>query len=93
MTATPAQVANDLAAQAEYFRRRDDETSRACRDCARAIRALEAGEPLQDHVYGQLRGRVLNAWYSYRAQPDTQIENSLHRGLATLTTLRQGTIA
>lgn len=36
--ATPAQIANDMTAQAAFWHRRDDAISDCCRECAHLIR-------------------------------------------------------
>ncbi len=88
MSATPAQVANDLAAQAKYWDRRDDAVSRACRDCARVIRSLLAGNPVDGCTYHGLYGRLLNLEITWRGRNDA-LENSLTRGRLTLEALRR----
>ena len=82
MTAFPAQIANDLALQAQYFAKRDDDVSRACRDCARLIRAYLAGEPVDGRTYSGVDARMsrMNSRYT----GETQISRSIDRGLRTL---------
>lgn len=89
MSATPAQVANDLAAQAKYWDRRDDHVSRACHQCARLIRAMLAGDPVDGRTYGGLHGRLLELEITWRWRNDTTIWNSLTRGRLTLEALRR----
>lgn len=84
MSASPAQVANDLALQAQYFDRRDDAVARACRDCARLIRAFIAGDRVDGRTYGDLVGRLVGEMDRYRNRSETQIGKSLRRGFYTL---------
>ncbi|WP_297772708.1 hypothetical protein [uncultured Roseovarius sp.] len=65
--ATPAQIANDMAAHAAYWAKRDREIERVCRDAARVIRALMAGEPVDGRTYGGLHMRLLER---ERRRPD-----------------------
>jgi hypothetical protein len=59
MTATPAQIANDMAAHATYWAKRDRHIERACSDAARQIRALLAGERVDGRSWGGLHRRLL----------------------------------
>lgn len=88
MPATPAQVANDLDAQAAYFLKRDADIARACRDAARLIRQHLAGEPVDGRTWGGLHTRLLNQIGQYHAKPGAQIAKSMTRGLETLYELR-----
>jgi len=88
VTATPAQVANDLVAQAKYWDRRDDHVSRACHQCARLIRAMLAGEAVDGRTYYGLHGRLLNLEITWRGRNEP-LENSLTRGRLTLEALRR----
>jgi hypothetical protein len=65
VTASPAQVANDLTAQAVYFARRDAHVERACRDAARMIRRHLAGEPVDGRSWGSLP-RWINTYNALR---------------------------
>ena len=90
MTATPAQVANDLAVQADYFARRDDNIARLCRDSLRLIRAMIAGQAVDERTYARVIFR-LQGWNSRpRAAVPSQIDKSLDRALVTLKALRGG---
>lgn len=89
MSATPAQMANDLAAQAKYWDGRDDDVSRACHQCARLIRAMLTGDPVEGRTYGGLHGRLLDLEITWRERSDTTIWNSLTRGRLTLEALRR----
>lgn len=88
MTATPAQIANDLAAQAQFWQRRDDHAARACRDCSRLIRAMIAGEAVDGRTYHGLYGRLMNLETTWRSRDD-RLWNSLARGRLTLETLKR----
>lgn len=89
MTAPPAEVANDLEAQAAFFRKRDEDVSRLCRDSARLIREMLAGTRIDGRSWGGVHRRLLDrcSW----KDSETQIGKSLRRGLATLTALREAT--
>lgn len=82
MSATPAQVANDLALQARDVAKRDADVARACRDCARLIRAYLAGERVDGRTYSGVHQRMLNMDSRYTSE--TQIAKSVSRGLSTL---------
>lgn len=88
MTATPAQVANDLDAQAAFFNRRLPEVASACRDCARLIRTMLRDEKVDGRTYGGVQVRLLNAISQTGVQPQTQIAKSLERGLRTMQHMR-----
>jgi hypothetical protein len=88
MTATPAQVANDLALQATFFARRDDDIASLCRDSARLIRALIGGQAVDERFHARVIFR-LQRWNSRpRAAVPSQIDKSLDRALVTLTELK-----
>ena len=84
MTATPAQVANDLEAQANYWLGRDKEVSRTCYNAARVIRQRLGGERVDGRTWGGLHRRLLNLELSLRSQSGSQIGKSVSRGLQTL---------
>lgn len=88
MTASHAQVANDLAAWAAFWAKRDDDVAWACRDCARAIRAMLAGEQIDGRTYFGLRRRLLNLEITWRTGSET-LWNSLTRGRQTLEALNR----
>jgi hypothetical protein len=90
MMATPAQVANDLAVQADYFAKRDDEIARLCRDSARLIRAMIAGQAVDERTYARVTFRLQGYSYWPRAALPSQIDKSLERALVTLQALRGG---
>ena len=91
MPATPAEVANDLAAQAKFFVKRDDEIARLCQDCARLIRASVAGEVIDLRALGECLDRLIDrqAWIPPERGKASQIDRSLHRALLTLEKLRE----
>lgn len=60
MMASPAEIANDMAAQAAYWVRRDKKVGRACLDAARVIRAFLSGEQVDGRTYYGLHGRLLD---------------------------------
>lgn len=84
MTVSPAQVANDLEAQAAFFNKRDGDLAQACRDCARAIRAILNDGRIDGRTYGGIHQRMLNLDLRHRSRADTQISKSISRGLSTL---------
>ena len=90
MTATPAQVANDLAAQATFFAKRDDNIAGLCRDSLWLIRALTGRQAVDEGLYESVIFR-LQRWNSRpRAAVPSQIDKSLDRALVTLTELKAG---
>lgn len=84
MTASPAQVANDLHAQAAFFDRREADLAQACRDCARAILTILHDGRIDGRAYTGVHTRMMNMEVRYRGRPDTQIAKSISRGLRTL---------
>lgn len=84
MTASPAQVANDLAAQAAYFRGRDGEVEATCRDAARLIRHFLNSEPIDGRTLRGVLTRLQNLAGSKRWLSGSQITKSAERGLQTL---------
>lgn len=58
--ASPAEIANDMAAHADYWRGRDRNHARDCGDAAWIIRAFIAGERVDGRTYGGLHRRLLN---------------------------------
>jgi len=85
MSASPAQVANDLDAQAAFFAKREADLTQACRDCARAIRTMLNDGKIDGRTYGGVYQRMLNMDLRYRNRAETQISKSIRRGLWTLT--------
>jgi hypothetical protein len=87
MMATPAQVANDLAVQADYFARRDDEIARLCRDSARLIRAMIAGQAVDGRTLSGVMTRLQGYNSRPRAAVQSQIDKSLERAMVTINEL------
>lgn len=85
--ASPAQIANDLAAQATFWTRRDGDVARVCRDAARLIRAMLAGQPVDGRTYAGVQARLLSNGARYGRSNET-IYWSLHRASETLMALR-----
>lgn len=88
MTATPAQIANDLEAQGRFFAKRDDRVERACRDAARMIRRHLANEAVDGRTWGGLHTRLMELTSGTGRYSGTQIHKSLSRGLQCLYELR-----
>ncbi len=86
--ATPAQVANDMAAQASFWEKRDKVIHRACHDSARLIRAFLAGERVDGRTYHGLFGRLLDL-ESGRARAHFGIADNLSRARQTLSELHR----
>ncbi|MET4128387.1 hypothetical protein [Roseovarius sp. MBR-6] len=57
--ATPAQIANDMAAHAACWAKRDRNIGHLCRDLARVIRAYLAGEAVDGRTYYGIQRRCL----------------------------------
>ena len=91
MTATPAQVANDMAAQAKYWSGRDMEIETACILAAKVIRDfLSEAPPAHYNVRGALdRLQILIGKPRYFAGNE-MIFNSIIRAEATIRALRDG---
>lgn len=71
--ATAAQIANDMAAQARYWERRDKAIARACADAARMIRAYQAGDRVDGRSFSGLFKRLLDLEgrkYPWAGMPD-----------------------
>jgi hypothetical protein len=90
MTATPAQVANDLALQAAYLAKRDHDIAQLCRDSARVIRAMIAGQPVDGRTLRGVRTRLQGYNSRPRVSLPSQIDKSLERALKTLTGMAEG---
>lgn len=81
--ATPAQVANDMEAQARYWQKRDKVIARACADSARVIRAFIDNEHVDGRTYGGLHRRLLDLVHSRRGAQFNASPN-FDRALSTL---------
>jgi len=90
MPATPAEVANDLAAQARFFVKRNDDIAKLCRDAELLIRAWVAGEVVDDLELSQCMAKLihLEVWKEPEPGKSSQIYRSLHRALRMLEKLR-----
>lgn len=80
--ASPAEIANDMAAQAVYWSRRDGKIEAVCWDAARIIRAFLAGDLVDGRTFDGLHRRLLDlearAARSYGWFPDfTRARNAL----------------
>lgn len=58
--ASPAQIANDMAAHAAYWTKRDRDIERACRDAAWVIRAFLTGDRVDGRTYWGVDRRLSN---------------------------------
>jgi hypothetical protein len=80
--ASPAEIANDMSAQAAYWVRRDKKVGRACLDAARVIRAFLSDEQVDGRTYYGLHRRLLDlearaARSSFRFPNFTRARNAL----------------
>lgn len=57
--ASPAEIANDMAAHATYWAKRDKRVFAACRDAERVIRAYLAGERVDGRTRAGVWRRLL----------------------------------
>ena len=76
--ASPAEIANDMAAQAAYWAKRDRRITNACLDAARVIRAFLSGERVDGRTYYGLHRRLLNL----ELRPSRKIPNFTRARLA-----------
>ncbi len=81
--ASPAEIANDMAAQAAFWQKRDKHVHRACDDAARMIRAYMVGERVDGRTYGGLHKRLLDLTTS-RRYAHFGITDNLDRALRTI---------
>jgi hypothetical protein len=88
--ATPAEVANDLDAQAKFLAKRDDDLASLCRDSARLIRAMIAGQAFCERTYSRVHFRLQGFNSRPRSSVPSQIDKSLYRAQVTLTDLKVG---
>ncbi|MBN7785148.1 hypothetical protein JYP51_09470 [Ponticoccus gilvus] len=84
--ATPAQVANDMAAHAAYWEKRDRRIERLCRDAARVIRLYLSGERVDRRTWAGLHMRLLSC-----ARDESSVKGypDFTRARLTLEALRQ----
>ena len=69
--ATPAEIANDMAAHADYWYRRDKKTYALCRDACSLIRSMIDREEVDGRKYHGVWRRLLSnerKYYSSRVQ-------------------------
>lgn len=81
--ASPAQIANDLAARAAFLHGRDRAAEALCRDAARVIRAYLSGPPPDGRTVAGVLGRLYG---TNRGGADHLA--SLARAAAAIRTLR-----
>lgn len=86
MSATPAQVANDMAARAPFWRGRDGEIQVACSQAAKVIRSLLAGERVDGRTVRGLLVRISCIEDGHR-QDATRIGPALNRARHTIMAL------
>jgi hypothetical protein len=91
---SPAQVANDLAAQARFWEKRDRDIHKLCADAARVIRSYLAGEKVDGRVRHGLYARLLDheSRAGRGAWGGEQLQTSLLRGRLAVESLSRGTI-
>ncbi|SDW75974.1 hypothetical protein SAMN04488041_103160 [Sulfitobacter pontiacus] len=65
--ATPAEIANDMAAHADYWQKRDRKTFETCNDAARVIRMFLGGQNVDGRTYYGLHRRLLDLTSRYSA--------------------------
>lgn len=86
MTASAAQVANDMRAQARFYYGRDANLHTICADAARMIEDLLAKKPVDGRRWGGLHRRLLN-FEGTRGYP---IAAHITRARLTCEALRRG---
>lgn len=87
MMATPAEVANDMAAQAAYWRGRDREIPRVCSDASRVLRKLLSGDEVDGRTVYGLTARLYKLEL-FAKVADLPVENSLARARETISQLQ-----
>lgn len=83
MTASPAQVANDMAAQAKYWSGRDMNIELACEAAHRVIRAFVEGKQPHGNAIRAALDR-LQRHLSYSQLADQPVWKSMARAEATI---------
>lgn len=88
--ASPAQVANDMAVRADYWRGRSADVQKACHNSATMIRNFLNGDPVSGQAYCGLERRLarLEAEISNWSN-QTQIRGALTRARLTLAALKE----
>ena len=88
--ASPAQVANDMAARAGFWHRRDADTHRACAQAAVAVRLMVAVQHVDGRTVSGLCRRLRRL--IVRVEPgNPELSDATDRARVTLTRLRWGT--
>jgi len=82
--ATPAQIANDMAFRAPFWRGRDKAIEGMCADAARVIRTYLAGGRPDGRTVSGLLTRLYGA-----GKQDTDIAHALSRAADTIQQLRR----
>ncbi|NCM96138.1 MAG: hypothetical protein GW948_02140 [Rhodobacterales bacterium] len=86
--ASPAEVANDMAAQARYWDRRDPWIEATCRNAASVIRAYLSGEKVDGRTLRGCLDRLFRIESTVRHQSKPHTYNSLVRARETIINLR-----
>lgn len=60
VSASPAQIANDMSMHAAFWAKRDRRIERACRDAARVIRSYLDGQAVDGRTFRGVWGRLLD---------------------------------
>lgn len=87
--ATPAQVANDMAARATFWRGRDADVHRACAQAASEIRSLVAGREVDGRTVSGLCARLAGLQGRY-LHDGTGLAAAMERARFTLRGLKWG---
>ncbi|MFT6444506.1 MAG: hypothetical protein ACJA1J_000743 [Sulfitobacter pontiacus] len=87
--ATPAEIANDMAAHADYWQKRERKTFEACNDAALVIRMFLAGQHVDGRTYYGLHRRLLDLTSRHSAGRVAGAPN-FDRALQILYQLRAG---
>ena len=90
MSATPAQVLNDMRAQARFFDRRDKYLAGLFEDAASVLSDLLEKKPVDGRRWGGLHGRLLRAEVQRRSDP---VASNITRARLTMEALRRGEAA
>lgn len=94
MTATPAEIANDLMAHYRLrakSHRNERHLGEDLRRCAEMIRSMLEGKRIDGRSYGAVHRRMMDLSFRYRS--DLSVGLSIHRGLQALTSLRSESAA
>lgn len=91
MTASPAQIANDMDAWARAYEKSDRRVADLCRDAAKAIRNQTSGMRLDGRTWGGLMHRFEKVIGGRNYNPERRLHVSLHRAEMCLRDLREAT--